>query len=227
MFSPRGWRGIMIDIPDYERRRAFSIWLRTGRLPSLRNAEGIELKFNPCMTQKPDVSPSLVPDGIMASGAAVGLLVAEAVRVAVAARPVQEIGRPGHPGQDRKIRRTAPLPKIGRAPPRATKPRLPSHPFTSRPPNAHRRVADLREAAAVAPAERERRERGDHPIQTVVRRIRQVWQLPLRLQIAPPGRTELPHDPQARPANNSARSCTTAIPIKSTRASGRGAFLVR
>lgn len=37
----------MIDIPDNERRRAFSIWLRTGRLPSLRNAEGIELKFNP------------------------------------------------------------------------------------------------------------------------------------------------------------------------------------
>ncbi|SEJ78389.1 hypothetical protein SAMN05428950_103157 [Sphingomonas sp. OV641] len=37
----------MIDIPDNERRRAFSIWLRTGRFPSLRNAEGIELKFNP------------------------------------------------------------------------------------------------------------------------------------------------------------------------------------
>ena len=37
----------MIDIPDNERRRAFSIWLRTGRLLSLRNAEGIELKFNP------------------------------------------------------------------------------------------------------------------------------------------------------------------------------------
>lgn len=37
----------MIDIPDSERRRAFSIWLRTGRLPSVRNAEGIELKFNP------------------------------------------------------------------------------------------------------------------------------------------------------------------------------------
>ena len=37
----------MIDIPDNERRRAFSIWLRTGRFPSVRKAEGIELKFNP------------------------------------------------------------------------------------------------------------------------------------------------------------------------------------
>ena len=37
----------MIDISDNERRRAFSIWLRTGRLPSLRNAERVELKFNP------------------------------------------------------------------------------------------------------------------------------------------------------------------------------------
>lgn len=37
----------MIDISDDERRRAFSIWLRTGRLPSVRSADGIELKFNP------------------------------------------------------------------------------------------------------------------------------------------------------------------------------------
>jgi hypothetical protein len=28
-------------------RRAFGIWLRTGRLPSIRNADGVELKFNP------------------------------------------------------------------------------------------------------------------------------------------------------------------------------------
>lgn len=37
----------MIDISENERRRAFSIWLRTGRLPSARETDGIELKFNP------------------------------------------------------------------------------------------------------------------------------------------------------------------------------------
>lgn len=37
----------MNHIREYERRRAFSVWLRTGRLTSVRNAEGIELKFNP------------------------------------------------------------------------------------------------------------------------------------------------------------------------------------
>lgn len=37
----------MIDISDDERRRAFSVWLRSGRLPSVRSADGIELKFNP------------------------------------------------------------------------------------------------------------------------------------------------------------------------------------
>lgn len=36
----------MIDISENE-RRAFSIWLRTGRLPSARGPDGIELKFNP------------------------------------------------------------------------------------------------------------------------------------------------------------------------------------
>jgi hypothetical protein len=47
MFLPREQRGSMIDISDSERCRAFSMWLRTGRLPSVRNADGIELKFNP------------------------------------------------------------------------------------------------------------------------------------------------------------------------------------
>ena len=37
----------MNQIPDGERRRAFSFWLRTGRSPSTRSANGIELKFNP------------------------------------------------------------------------------------------------------------------------------------------------------------------------------------
>ena len=37
----------MINISENERRRAFSIWLRTGRLPSARGPDGIELKFNP------------------------------------------------------------------------------------------------------------------------------------------------------------------------------------
>lgn len=40
-------RGSMIDISESERRRAFSIWSRTGRLPSVGSADGIELKFNP------------------------------------------------------------------------------------------------------------------------------------------------------------------------------------
>lgn len=35
----------MIQISDCERRRAFSIWLRTGRLPS--SSDGVEVKFNP------------------------------------------------------------------------------------------------------------------------------------------------------------------------------------
>jgi hypothetical protein len=37
----------MIELADVEQRRAFLVWLRTGRLSSVRNAEGIELKFNP------------------------------------------------------------------------------------------------------------------------------------------------------------------------------------
>lgn len=37
----------MIQISDSERRRAFTIWLRTGRLPNLQDAEGVEVKFNP------------------------------------------------------------------------------------------------------------------------------------------------------------------------------------
>ena len=37
----------MTDISESERRRAFSIWLRTGRSPSARGPDGIELKFNP------------------------------------------------------------------------------------------------------------------------------------------------------------------------------------
>ena len=37
----------MIDIADDERRRAFSTWLRTGRLPPAGSRDGVELKFNP------------------------------------------------------------------------------------------------------------------------------------------------------------------------------------
>jgi len=37
----------MIDTIESERRRAFSVWLRTGRLPVARRADGIEVKFNP------------------------------------------------------------------------------------------------------------------------------------------------------------------------------------
>lgn len=37
----------MIRARDDARRRAFSVWLRTGRLPSARSASGIEFKFNP------------------------------------------------------------------------------------------------------------------------------------------------------------------------------------
>lgn len=37
----------MILLSDSERRRAFSIWLRTGKLPSIATANGVELKFNP------------------------------------------------------------------------------------------------------------------------------------------------------------------------------------
>lgn len=37
----------MVQISDGERRRAFSIWLRTGRLPQISTTDGIERKFNP------------------------------------------------------------------------------------------------------------------------------------------------------------------------------------
>jgi hypothetical protein len=37
----------MIQISDSERRRAFSIWLRTGRLAGVTVTDGVELKFNP------------------------------------------------------------------------------------------------------------------------------------------------------------------------------------
>lgn len=36
-----------MEISADERRQAFSHWLRTGRLPRLKNADGIEIKFNP------------------------------------------------------------------------------------------------------------------------------------------------------------------------------------
>ncbi|MBN8849033.1 MAG: hypothetical protein J0I73_13190 [Sphingomonas sp.] len=37
----------MIDVSETERRHAFSMWLRTGRWPVARGADGTELKFNP------------------------------------------------------------------------------------------------------------------------------------------------------------------------------------
>lgn len=36
-----------MNLSDTERRQGFSTWLRTGRLPSVRSADGHELKFNP------------------------------------------------------------------------------------------------------------------------------------------------------------------------------------
>ncbi|MET4663864.1 DNA/RNA non-specific endonuclease [Sphingomonas sp. PvP056] len=37
----------MIQISDTERRRAFSVWLRTGRWPTVTPSGGVEVKFNP------------------------------------------------------------------------------------------------------------------------------------------------------------------------------------
>ena len=37
----------MIQISDEQRRAAFRLWLRTGRLPSVNNPDDVELKFNP------------------------------------------------------------------------------------------------------------------------------------------------------------------------------------
>ncbi|WP_445191342.1 DNA/RNA non-specific endonuclease [Sphingomonas sp. Tas61C01] len=37
----------MIQISDDQRRRAFTFWLRTGRVPNVNDPDGIELKFNP------------------------------------------------------------------------------------------------------------------------------------------------------------------------------------
>ncbi len=45
MFSPHDRVGLMMDIMDDARRRAFSVWLRTGRMPDLHGP--VEVKFNP------------------------------------------------------------------------------------------------------------------------------------------------------------------------------------
>ena len=37
----------MIQVSDTERRRAFSVWLRTGRWPTVTAADDVEVKFNP------------------------------------------------------------------------------------------------------------------------------------------------------------------------------------
>ena len=47
-----------MDISADERRRAFSVWLRTGRLPEGVNAKGVEFKFNPWHDPEAVDSPS-------------------------------------------------------------------------------------------------------------------------------------------------------------------------
>jgi hypothetical protein len=37
----------VVKVSADQRRQAFSIWLRTGRFPNLKSADGIEIKFNP------------------------------------------------------------------------------------------------------------------------------------------------------------------------------------
>lgn len=92
--------------------------------------------------------------------------------------------------------------------------RLPSHPLTNLPLKAHGLVADLSEVAVAASVERERQERGDHPIRNVDRPIHKARQPPLCLRIALPRRTELPHDLPARRAKSFARSFATATPTR-------------
>ncbi len=36
-----------MDDLTVERRQAFALWLRTGRMPVMQAADGVELKFNP------------------------------------------------------------------------------------------------------------------------------------------------------------------------------------
>lgn len=88
----------MIDISESERRQAFSIWLRTGRSPSVRNADRIEFKFNPWRDSENGRSPSSVLAVVMAVG---GMR-------AAAARSVQEIGRLGHLDRSRRTRQAGP-----------------------------------------------------------------------------------------------------------------------
>jgi len=57
----------MIEISEYERRRAFSGWLRTGRLPSVRANDGRELKFNPWHDPK-DGRFTFAATGVRGSG---------------------------------------------------------------------------------------------------------------------------------------------------------------
>lgn len=92
----------MIETSDQERRRGFSIWLRTGRLPSIRNADGVELNFIRGTIPKTDGSRSSGPGGIMASGAVADLTEAgvtasvERVRPAHGAAPSRSGGRYHH-----------------------------------------------------------------------------------------------------------------------------------
>ena len=46
MFSSLSGAGDLINVSD-EKRYAFTVWLRTGRLPPAHRADGLEFKFNP------------------------------------------------------------------------------------------------------------------------------------------------------------------------------------
>jgi len=83
----------MIDISDDQRRHAFSVWLPSGRLPSIRSADGIELKFNPWHDPETGRFTFVGAGQRYSQWATAGPPAAAAERAEVAALPDQGIGR--------------------------------------------------------------------------------------------------------------------------------------
>lgn len=158
------------------------------RLASVRNADGIELKFN----------PSPVLDVVMP---------VRAVKAEAAARPAQEICRHGRLNRNRRAQQAAPRQKTPHGLPlRPTARRLPQQLL-----RAHGPGAVFREVEAVAPVERELQEPGDRQSRNFVRGLPAVRQQPWFFRVNLWRRARLPHHLRARRASNFARLFATAI----------------
>jgi len=78
--------GGMIQISDTERRRAFSVWLRTGRWPTVTPSGGVEVKFNPWHDPADGRLRSRVRGALTGGAMGMGLLAAEGPAAAAVLR---------------------------------------------------------------------------------------------------------------------------------------------